>query len=586
MKLAMKLATKLAEILALPLLAAPLTPRAAESPVSAELVIPPAVTHVIGDHTPLVWRFRNQSAEPLAFMWEGCCRLNGRLTVTAENRPVFPVPPVQALAHMFAKAERLEPGKPADFETRLADWVQLLESGEYQLQGRYTGVLPEQTPQVPRGLNLWREAAVTPPIRVRLMSVADYLGEREARAIERGLRLELTGPARLPPLRPSPFTLELHNGSVREQRVVWPNDFQLWIVDATGRRLGNVPTSVEGAYQEVSLPPGVRLQLSVPFDSGLIEGEPFGDYRVFVDLRPGDGGEPRVPSNPVAMSWELGVAEVEQLLRQAAGGSRVGLRNAPLKLLRVYVAEIGSALAAVGSADASAGFLALRDQLRLASCLKAHAPIPGRVELPLLLAASGVTSLSGPAVEGCLSTLPRPSSSNDVARLQQLLSVRRHLGWEVGLDVRPDPDVTFGVMGKALEPYRKQEIDLAAPPRALLSDGSTNAPLAVTIREGPIAAKLLLRLRKDGGTVLCGAARKPAGTVPAPQAGWFKPEEAFTASFESIPNASALIPWLESEVQTLVVVDAGLTWRELLEAVRPLIERRRSFDLCLARPGL
>jgi hypothetical protein len=68
-------------------------------------------------------------------MWEGCCRLNGRLTVTAENQPIIPVPPVQALAHMFAKAERLEPGKPADFETRLSDWVQLRESGEYQLVG-------------------------------------------------------------------------------------------------------------------------------------------------------------------------------------------------------------------------------------------------------------------------------------------------------------------------------------------------------------------------------------------------------------------------------------------------------------------
>ena len=106
------------------------------------------------------------------------------------------------------------------------------------------------------------------------------------------------------------------------------------------------------------------------------------------------------------------------------------------------------------------------------------------------------------------------------------------------------------------------------------------------MRDGPIPAGLLLRLWKDGGRVVCGAARKPGGTVPVSQAGWFKPEEAFTASFESVPDASALLPWIESEVQTLVVVDAGLTWRELLGALEPLIERRRSFDLCLARSGL
>ena len=559
--------------------------RSEESPVSAELIVPPAATHVIGDHTPLIWRFHNNTAEPLAFMWEGCCRLNGRLTVTAQNQPIAPVPPGQALAHMFAKAERLEPGKPADFETRLSDWVQLHESGEYQLEGRYTGVLPEQTPQIPRGLDLWRDAATTLPIRLRLSSVADYLSQRSARAAERGLRLELAGPAKLPPLQPSPFALELHNASAREQRVVWPNDFQLWIVDATGRRLGNVPTSVEGSYQELSIPPGARLPIVVPFDSGLIEGEPFGNYQVFVDLRQGDAGQPRAPSNPVDMTWRLGPPEIEQLLRQAADGSRLGMRNAPLKLLRIYLGDIASALATVDPSDASPALLALRDQLRLASCLKPHAPIPGRVELPLVVAVDGTSSLASPAVEDCLTAPGRQPTASVVARLKQLLSVRRHLGWEVGLDVRPDPDATLGVIRNALEPYLEPSLDLAAVPRALVSDGTTNAPLPIVFRAEPIPAGLLLRLRKEIGTIVFAAARKVGASRSSRQADGFKPDEVFAAPFKPIPDPSILSQWLDPQTQILVLADADLTWSEMLVALEPLIERRLPFDLCLPRPA-
>jgi hypothetical protein len=580
-KVATKFATKSAEIFALLLLATTLELRAADSPVSAELIVPPAATHVIGDHTPLIWRFRNDSSEPLAFMWEGCCRLNGRLTVTAQDQPIVPVPPGQALAHMFAKAERLEPGKPADFETRLSDWVQLRESGEYQLVGRYTGVLPEQTPQVPRGLNLWRDAATTPAVRVQLSSVAHYLGERSTRAAERGLHLSITGPSRLPPLLPSPLELELHNSSNREQQLAWPHDFQLWIVDATGRRLGNVPTSVEGAYQKLALPPGARLKLSIPFDSGLIEGEPFGDYRVFVDLRQGADGEPRTPSNPLAIRWELGPAEVEQLLQQAAGGSRVGLRNAPLKLLRVYVGELGNALASAHPTGASPALLALRDQLRLASCLKPHAPIPGRVEVPLLIAMDGSANLAGPAAGDCFESPANPPAANDLERLRQLLSVRRHLGWEIGLEVRPVPNITLAKIRTALEPYLEPGLDLAGPPRALWLDGTTNAPLAIALRANPIPAGLLLRVRRENGVVRTAIARKPSTSTTKTQPAQFQPEEIRAAGFREIALDVAGGEWADPRVQTLVLVEPTIEWGELLAALQPLLESRLSFDLLL-----
>jgi hypothetical protein len=572
------IATKFRWAVALLLFVTPLTLRAAESPVSAELLVPVAETHVIGDHTPLIWRFRNDGSEPLAFMWEGCCRLNGRLTVTAEDRFIAPVPPGQALAHMFAKTERLEPGVPADFETRLSDWVHLRDSGEYQLEGRYTGVLPEQTPQVSRGLKLWRDAAVTPPVRIRLSSVADYLDERVGRAEKRGLRLDLVGPSKLPPLEPSPFALALLNSSAREQRVVWPIDFQLWIVDATGRRLGNVPTSVEGSHQELVLTPGQRIQMAIPFDSGLIEGEPFGDFRVFVDLRQGNADEPRTPSNPVTMNWELGAEEVERLLHLAAGGSRVGLRNAPLKLLRVYLGEIGAALAAVESSKASPGLLALRDQLRLASCLKAYAPVPGRVELLLSVAVDGTTQWAEPEITNCLAT-----GASDVVRLKQVLAVRRHLGWEIGLNVRPDAETRVGIIFTALQPYFSPDVELAGPPRVLFPAGTTNAPIAMGFRAAPIPAGLLLRLRRENGAVVAAFARKTAASLssPASQAALFKTDEVFGAPYQPIADVATLVQSIEPQVQMLVVAEAGLTWGELIEAVQPFIERGLPFDVCL-----
>ena len=76
-------------------------------PVTLELVLDGNGAHLIGDRIPLVWRFVNHSREPLGFLWEGCCRRNGRLSVTMGDKAVDVIPASQTLAHMFAKAERL-----------------------------------------------------------------------------------------------------------------------------------------------------------------------------------------------------------------------------------------------------------------------------------------------------------------------------------------------------------------------------------------------------------------------------------------------------------------------------------------------
>ena len=93
--------------------------------VSASVHIPPAEVYVLGDDIPLVWRFTNQSADPLAMLWEGCCRLNGKLSITANGQAVEVLPPGASSFHTYSKAETLTPGKPMEFRSLLADWVRL-----------------------------------------------------------------------------------------------------------------------------------------------------------------------------------------------------------------------------------------------------------------------------------------------------------------------------------------------------------------------------------------------------------------------------------------------------------------------------
>ena len=104
--------------------------------VELRLSIPEAPFHVIGDPVPLRWEFVNRGDQRLAFMWEGCCRLNGRVTASLGQLTLHSDPATSAAqltAHRFARAARLLPGKPAVFETNLGDWLNIDRSGEYKL---------------------------------------------------------------------------------------------------------------------------------------------------------------------------------------------------------------------------------------------------------------------------------------------------------------------------------------------------------------------------------------------------------------------------------------------------------------------
>ena len=104
------------------------TPLGHAAQVELRLAIPEAPFHVIGDPVPLRWEFVNRSDQQLAFMWEGCCRLNGRVTaslgqVTLRSEPATST--AQLTAHRFARAARLLPGKPTIFETNPVSYTHL-----------------------------------------------------------------------------------------------------------------------------------------------------------------------------------------------------------------------------------------------------------------------------------------------------------------------------------------------------------------------------------------------------------------------------------------------------------------------------
>ena len=107
--------------------------------VELRLAIPEAPFHVIGDPVPLRWEFVNRGDQRLVFMWEGCCRLNGRVTASLGQLTLHSDPATSAAqltAHLFARAARLLPGKAAIFETNLGDWLNIDRSGEYKLTAR------------------------------------------------------------------------------------------------------------------------------------------------------------------------------------------------------------------------------------------------------------------------------------------------------------------------------------------------------------------------------------------------------------------------------------------------------------------
>lgn len=538
--------------------------RSVVAQVGLELRIPDAETHVLGDVIPLHWRFSNTSAQPLGFLWEGCCRLNGRLEVRSIDRSLPMLPTGQALAHMFAKADRLEPGIPKEYETRVADWVNLPGTGVYELRGTYRGVLPTQSPQVPRGLALWRDAAESPPVRVRVLGVEDYLAQRTERSMRRGISLALQVPDALPPTGSVTLRLTASNATDRALSLFWPDSFTLWVLNRQGER--SVPAAViPGNTVPLSLPPGGAIEREFALGADRFEGEPFGDYRLFVDLSAGNAGEPRVPSAPVPMSWRLGRDQVSALVAAAAQGAGVGARNAPLRLLRVYLTELAPDLEALDLAGWSPASRELGRRLLLAARLKPVLPKPGTVDLRLALSSrsgegDGVEARWSQAqVRSALGRPGRESATNVAEELGVLLGVRRHLGWEVEVGLEPG-DVSVNQMFEVARSLESHASDLAGPLAAIVPGKGTNGPVRLILRSSPMLGEgPWLRIGSKG------LSRSADGR-----------------NWESLAVEGGGGAPVVAGVGTVwrgVAVESGLRWTALVNALEPLLGSVRRLDL-------
>ena len=107
---------------------------------------------------------------------------------------------------------------------------------------------------MPRGAALWSGRTASSELDLSLLSVRDYLAERDARAAARQVRLELSGPARLVPFQPTPLKLKLTNSGRAEQRLDWPACLDLWLVATNGVRVSFLTEPSLGATETVVLP--------------------------------------------------------------------------------------------------------------------------------------------------------------------------------------------------------------------------------------------------------------------------------------------------------------------------------------------
>jgi hypothetical protein len=546
---------------------------AAEVPeVTATIEVQPAEVYVLGDDIPLLWNFTNQSTNSLAMLWEGCCRLNGKLTVTTGGRPVDILPPGASTFHTYSKAETLPPGQPMKFSSLLADWVRLPAGGEFELGGQYTGVLPNQTPQIPAGTELWRGTARATSARLKVLGVDDYLAQRSARSRERGVAIQLSGPDRLPPVEAVTFTATFKNLTDAPLSLDWPGTFQLWLVDERGWRLTQAIKFLPVAAEKLTLPPGGELRREFQLSSADLNAEPFGLLRLFLDLGAGADGARRVPSTDLKVAWNLHPADTVALLNAAAGGSSAGMRNPPLKLLRQYLGALLPQLRTLRAEDLDGDRARqLRDQLVLAGCVLPLAPKPGAVFLPLELNAAGAWSLVLPGA-GCESI----TGLEAAAQIERIAGVRRHLGWDLTAEVKPGAATRLGDLyglAKSLAPQQEQ---LAGPLTWRVPQASGLATNQIQFPTTLPAANLVLKIREtSNGPVLAVARKSPQPGRPL----WmnvFSKSELQSFEGEAITGAAALENWLQSEtgtLQPLVIADENLAVEAVLPLIRPLIER-------------
>jgi len=547
---------------------------AATPPVSIEIAVSRQKSHVIGDTIELNWKFTNHSTTNLAFMWEGCCRINGRVDMKRQGPPVIPksgirprhsgfgpgiynpaclhcrierqkeamsvdkAPMGPATAHMFAKPVRLRAGSTEEISSRLANWVLLEDSGDYLLTGNYLGVHPKQRPQMPRGAALWTEIATSKPISLTLLSPDDYLAEGAARARVRGVGLQLRRPTGLKPFTDLGFRVILTNHTATNISIPWPGEAAFWLIDQKGVRVPDSRYVITDYGDPVTIPAHDIATVPLPVASDIFAGKPFGTYRAFVELKETDA-QLRTPSNPVSIEWQLTAPTVTQLLLQAGDKPAVGSRNPPLKLLRQHLPDLRETLAGLDTAGLGPKSLALAGELREAAELSKLHPKPGSVAIHVAIDAAGNARFQDPAVARAFGT--RYSENRE--RFARIHHLRRHLGWSLSLTLRVAAEARLAAIAGVLNELRDELSTLTARPQAKAFNRTATAfsEISFAAPDAPINAA-------------------------------------------DIRSSSALSARLRSATGSpRLVMPPTMSWRELISAAAPLIDQGRAFEV-LIRP--
>ena len=533
--------------------------QAAEQEVALELSIPTQKTYVIGDRIELDWNFTNRTTNALAFMWEGCCRVNGRVEMKRLGTPSVPkgrvrpshtgvgpgiyssgclhcrlakqrselevktAPQGPATAHMFAKAASLPATGQQSFNSFLANWVLLEESGDYQLTGNYLGVHPKQRPQMLRRGRLWTGITKSPAIDLSLLSVTDYLAEREARARVRGIEIGLFAPPHILPFRTNQLFIAFRNQGSQTASITFPGDIDIWIVNDKGVRLESSRYLIKEYGRQLVLTPQKPVIAKFALDHDIWAGRPFGNYKVFVELKESTNSI-RVPSNPVGTEWKLDQKLVRELVIASANRPVTGRRNPQLKLLRQHLADLMEPLSQLASDGMGDKARELIKSLRLASRLKKIQPQPGTATLNLGVNAQGVASFQEPAIRQALSDLKSPFQ-----QLDQIVAVRRHLGWTLAVNLRVNRQARLSALAPVLVSLAKHQLK----PTAKIFNSTATAFSTVSF-----------------GTQTNGAT-----------------------------DISQIKDWSTLPTHPTLAAAANWTWQQLIDRTKPLIDKGRSFEL-------
>jgi hypothetical protein len=160
-----------------------------------------------------------------------------------------------------------------------------------------------------------------------------------------------------------------------------------------------------------------------------------------------------------------------------------------------------------------------------------------------------------------------------VEQIEAVHSIRRHLGWDILIEVEPEAKTRLDSIFDLAADLEAADLKLAGPVLTTLrSHGSQTNTVQFPARPTP-ASMVVKALPDPGADQVFVAAIDPDPRKPA----WlnmFNPGEIMTVEGELIPLAD-VIAWTEqrgiSNPQVTVVVAGETTWRELTRVLQPLL---------------